>query len=87
MQMKDFNSLQFLGGGKRFSKSLTFWGSGLTPLDEKIIPKNAISIFPKEHFLGLSVKLALSIAFITSSSAKLCPLKLFVVIIRSSCIK
>ena len=57
MQIKDFNSLLFLGGG-RFSKALTFSGSGLTPHDEKIIPQNAVSVFPKEHFLRLSVKLA-----------------------------
>ena len=68
MHIKDFNSLLFLGEG-RFSKALTFLGSGLTPLDEKIILQNAISVFPKEQFLGLSVKLASSIAFITSSSA------------------
>ena len=57
MQIKDFNSLLFLGRG-RFSKALTFSGSGLTLLEEKIIPQNAISVFPKEHFLGLSIKLA-----------------------------
>ena len=64
-QIKDFNSLVFLGGG-RFSNSLTFSVSGLTPFDEIIVPQNAIFVFPKEHFLGLSVKLALSIALMTS---------------------
>ena len=37
MQRNDFNSLLFLDGG-RFSKALTFLGSGLTLLDEEIIP-------------------------------------------------
>ena len=54
MQIKYFNSLPFLGG-ERSSKVLSFFGSGLMPLDEKIIPENAISIFAKKHFLGLSV--------------------------------
>ena len=57
MQMTDFNSLLFLGGG-RFSKASIFSKSGLTLLDEKIIPQNAIPVFAKEHFLGSSVKLA-----------------------------
>ena len=57
MQIKDFKSLLFLGGGS-FSKALTFSMSGLTSLDEKIIPQNEIFVFPKEHFFGLSVKLA-----------------------------
>ena len=42
--------------------------------------------FLKEQFLGLSVKLVLSVAFITSSSAKMCLLKVFAAIMRSSCI-
>ena len=37
MQINDFNSFLFLDGG-RFSKALTFSGSGLTLLDEEIIP-------------------------------------------------
>ena len=53
MQIKDFNSLLFLGGG-RFSKALIFSRFGLTPLGEKIIPQNTISVFPKERFLRLN---------------------------------
>ena len=71
MGIKDLDSVLFLGG-QRFSRALTFFGSSLTPLEEKIIPQNAIFVLPKEHFLGFSVKLALPSAFITSSSGKLC---------------
>ena len=52
MQIKDLNSLLFLGGGS-FSKGLIFLGSGITPRDEKIISKNAIYVFSKRTVFGV----------------------------------
>ena len=52
MQIKDLNSLLFLGGGS-FSKALIFLGSGITPRDEKIISKNAIYVFSKRTVFGV----------------------------------
>ena len=57
MQIKDLNSLLFLGGGS-FSKALIFLGSGFTPRDEKIISKNAIYVFSKRTVFGVKCEIS-----------------------------